>query len=117
MRTSVDHNHVWRDIPSRYGPWQTVYELFAAGSGLECGPGSALQTRADRLTDRQVNVDSTICRATSTRPVSAVRGMSQKEAPGSDTRGESIEPADHRLGRSRDGLTTKIHPACERLQL
>ncbi len=24
----------WRDLPERYGPWQTIYERFRAASGL-----------------------------------------------------------------------------------
>ena len=26
----------WRDLPERYGPWQTVYERFGAGGGRAC---------------------------------------------------------------------------------
>src|ERR1700722_2352066 len=39
-------------------------------------------------------------------------GDRQKEPPG----GVRIEPADHGLGRSRGGWTTKIHLACEQGQ-
>jgi transposase len=30
----------WRDVPARYGPWQTVYGRFAAGNATAPGPGS-----------------------------------------------------------------------------
>ncbi|MEV4734546.1 transposase, partial [Saccharopolyspora sp. NPDC049426] len=43
---------------------------------------------------------------TSTPPELAPRPDEQVEPPGD-------EPADHALGRSRGGLTTKIHLACE----
>ncbi|MGW3513341.1 transposase [Streptomyces sp. NPDC000994] len=37
----------------------------------------------------------------------------QKEPPG----GVTVEPADHGLGRSRGGLTTKLHLAVEQRQM
>ncbi len=40
------------------------------------------------------------------------KGDAQAEPPG----GVETEPADHALGRSRGGLTTKTHLACEQLQ-
>src|SRR6201999_3969090 len=40
------------------------------------------------------------------------RGSWQAEPPG----GVDDEPADHGLGRSRGGLSTKIHLACEQRQ-
>ena len=52
-------------------------------------------------------------------PKSSVRGLccglvsgagGQKEPPGG---AGAPEPADHALGRSRGGLTSKFHPACE----
>lgn len=43
----------------------------------------------------------------------AKKGDLQVEPPG----GVSVEPADHGLGRSRGGLTTKIHLACEQGQM
>jgi transposase len=42
----------------------------------------------------------------------AEKGDLQAEPPG----GVSVEPADHALGRSRGGLTTKLHLACEQHQ-
>ena len=41
-----------------------------------------------------------------------VEGGLQAESPG----GVSVEPADHALGRSRGGLTTKLHLGCEQGQ-
>jgi hypothetical protein len=38
--------------------------------------------------------------------------MGGKEPPG----GVAVEPADHGLGRSRGGLTIKLHPAVEQRQ-
>jgi transposase len=57
----------WRDVPARYGPWQTVYGLFRRwqreGSWARILTG--LQARADAggLITWDVSVDSTIARA------------------------------------------------------
>ena len=49
---------------------------------------------------------------TSTRPAPGKEGDLQAEPPG----GVRTEPADHALGRSRGGLTTKLHLGCEQGQ-
>ncbi|TDC97562.1 IS5 family transposase, partial [Saccharopolyspora terrae] len=56
--------------------------------------------------DWQVSVDSTINRAHQHAAGARRRPQAQVEPPGD-------EPADHALGRSRGGFTTKIHLACE----
>jgi len=59
----------------------------------------------------EVSVDSTICRAHQ-----HVAGARKKGAPGAGrTRpnGLAAEPDDHTIGRSRGGLTTKIHLAVD----
>jgi transposase len=57
----------WRDLPERYGPWQTVYDLFRRWSldGTWAQILASLQSIADAagLITWQVNVDSTIVRA------------------------------------------------------
>ncbi|MCT2276142.1 hypothetical protein M3G91_00780 [Micromonospora chalcea] len=58
--------------------------------------------------DWSVSVDSTISCAINTGPVPVVTGASRRTT-GWDLR----EPADHALGRSRGGWTTKTHLACE----
>ncbi|WP_457519320.1 transposase [Streptomyces sp. TE33382] len=59
-----------------------------------------------------VGVDSTVCRAHQHAAGAAKRGDFQKEPPG----GIFVEPADHGLGRSRGGPTSKIHLAVEQGQ-
>jgi transposase len=100
----------WRDVPERYGHWQSVYALFrrwqldrvwaqlwvrllgfADPAGLICW---------------QVSVDSTINRAHQHAGGARRHPERQVEPPGG-------EPADHGLGRSRGGLTTKIHLVAE----
>ncbi|MEV4757829.1 IS5 family transposase [Micromonospora sp. NPDC049559] len=106
----------WRDLPPEYGPWQTVYGLFRRWqrSGVWARILTALQARADAagLICWQVNVDSTICRAHQHAAGARRDPHAQREPAG----GLVPEPADHGLGRSRGGLTTKIHLACEQGQ-
>ncbi|MFE5207677.1 hypothetical protein [Streptomyces sp. NPDC056600] len=72
-----------------------------------------LQARADAegLITWDLRVDSTIVRAHQ-HAAGARKGDLQKEPPG----GVTTEPADHGLGRSRGGLTTKLHLAVEQRQ-
>lgn len=106
----------WRDMPARYGPWQTVYGLFRRWqrAGVWAAIVTALQARADAmgLICWQVSVDSTVCRAHQHAAGARRDGDAQKEPPG----GARAEPADHGLGRPRGGLSTKIHLACEQGQ-
>jgi transposase len=60
----------------------------------------------------QVSVDSTVCRAHQHAAGARKDGDGQREPPG----GVSAEPADHGLGRSRGGFSTKVHLACEQGQ-
>jgi transposase len=57
----------WRDVPARYGPWQTVYGLFRRWQrdGTWQRILTALQTQADArgLITWDVSVDTTITRA------------------------------------------------------
>jgi transposase len=95
----------WRDVPERYGPWQSVYTFFRRCqlAGLWARLVTALQARADARGQItwDLSVDSTIVRvhqhAAGVRRDLLVAG----------------EPADHALGRSRGGWTTKLHLACE----
>ncbi|MEU1259304.1 IS5 family transposase [Streptomyces chartreusis] len=102
----------WRDVPERYGPWDRVYDLFRRWQrdGTWARILMQLQAEADAkgLITWDVNVDSTVCRAHQR----GEKGDLQKEPPG----GVSVEPADHGLGRSRGGLTSKIHLAVEQGQ-
>ena len=59
-----------------------------------------------------MSVDSTIARAHQHAAGARKRGDLQAESPG----GVRTEPKDHALGRSRGGLTTKLHLGCEQGQ-
>ncbi len=106
----------WRDVPDCYGSWRAVYALFRwwQRAGAWAQIVTALQTRADAagLITWDVSVDSTIARAHQHAAGARRHPSQQQEPPG----GLSAEPDDHALGRSRGGLTTKIHLACEQGQ-
>jgi len=97
-------------------PWQTVYGLFRRWqrNGTWRKILTALQGRADAagLITWDVSVDSTVARAHQHAAGARRQGDLQAEPPG----GVQAEPADHGLGRSRGGLTTKVHLACEQGQ-
>jgi transposase len=103
-------------VPPAYGPWQTVYGLFRRWqrNGTWRAVLTALQGRADAagLITWDVSVDSTVARAHQHAAGARRDGDLQAEPPG----GVQAEPADHGLGRSRGGLTTKVHLACEQGQ-
>ncbi|MGW8604887.1 IS5 family transposase [Streptomyces sp. NPDC055893] len=104
----------WRDLPSRFGKWKTVHDRhrrWSADGTWEKIP-RAVQADADaegRIDWSMVSVDSTSCRA-------------HQHAAGAQSRlprvpGGGSTPVRHRedeaLGRSRGGLTCKIHLAGE----
>lgn len=113
IRWRVRVGSPWRDVPQCYGPWQTVYGLFRRWqrAGVWQRIVAGLQTRADAagLIGWDVSVDSTIARAHQHAAGARTQPERQKEPPG----GVEDEPADHALGRSRGGWTTKVHLACE----
>ena len=103
----------WRDVPELYAPWSTVYGRFRRWQrdGTWARILASLQACADAAgkIDWRVSVDSTISRVHQHAAGARRDGDRQKEPPG----GVQAEPADHALGRSRGGLTTKTHLACE----
>ncbi|MEV5843506.1 IS5 family transposase [Streptomyces sp. NPDC051985] len=102
IRTGIS----WRDLPERYGPWKTVYTRFRryALDGVFTRALQQIQARADAGGDIDwlVQIDSTI-----------VRAHQHAAATGRKGGGIGDEPDDHALGRSRGGLTTKVHLACD----
>jgi transposase len=106
----------WRDVPDCYGSWQAVYGLFRRWqrAGIWAAIVTGLQARADAagLITWDVSVDSTIARAHQHAAGARTDPHGQSEPPG----GVVTEPGDHALGRSRGGLTTKLHLACEQGQ-
>jgi len=85
----------------RDGTWRTII--------------TALQALADAAghVTWDVSVDSGTARAHQHAAGARKNSAAQQEPPGGDG---APEPADHALGRSRGGLTTKFHLACEQGQ-
>ena len=106
----------WRDVPECYGSWQAVYALFRrwqrAGVWQQILTGLQARANAAGLITWDVSVDSTIARAHQHAAGARTRPDQQTEPPG----GVIDEPDDHALGRSRGGLTTKLHLSCEQGQ-
>ncbi|MFJ9417742.1 IS5 family transposase [Streptomyces sp. NPDC101227] len=95
----------WVHLPEEYGNWRGVYNRLRmwAADGTWERVFTALMAQADADEDLKwvVSVDSTIVRA-------------HQHAAGARTEGAPVgEPDDHAIGRSRGGLTTKIHLAAD----
>nr|WP_188117303.1 IS5 family transposase [Salinispora mooreana] len=107
----------WRDVPAEYGPWQTIYGLFRRWQ--RDGTWDKILAASQAAGDAQgritwlVSVDSMTSRAHQhAAGARAQTATCKKSHPG----GVHDEPADHALGRSRGGLSTKTHLACEQGQ-
>lgn len=94
----------WIHLPQKYGNWRDVYNRLRmwAVDGTWERVFTALVAQADADDDLNwaVSVDSTILRA-------------HQHAAGARKRAPAGEPPDHAIGRSRGGLTTKIHLASD----
>jgi transposase len=100
----------WRDLPMRFGNWKTVHDRHRRWSadGTWDQILRAVQADADaegRFDWTMAGMDSTVCRA------HQHAAGARKQPP--RVPGHRSQPAHHRndegLGRSRGGLTTKIH--------
>nr|WP_251982689.1 IS5 family transposase [Streptomyces violaceusniger] len=95
----------WVHLPEKYGNWRGVYNRLRMwaidGTWERVFTALTAQADADEDLNRAVSVDSTIVRAHQ-----HAAGARNKGAPAG-------EPADHAIGRSRGGLTTKIHLAAD----
>ncbi|MFD6331238.1 IS5 family transposase [Streptomyces niveus] len=96
----------WRDLPGELGPFRTAHKRLVrwAVDGTWERILAAVLIEADAGDDVgwTVSVDSTVCRAHQ-HSAGARKGGSLGRS----------EPADHVLGRSRGGLSTKVHLASD----
>ncbi|MFB7853227.1 IS5 family transposase [Streptomyces sp. NPDC056053] len=95
----------WVHLPEKYGNWRGIYNRLRmwAVDGTWERVFTALVAQADANEDVSwaVSVDSTVVRA-------------HQHAAGARKKGPPVgEPDDHTIGRSRGGLTTKIHLAAD----
>ncbi|MFJ9714218.1 IS5 family transposase [Streptomyces sp. NPDC101234] len=127
VRTGVQ----WRDLPERFGPWETVYKRHRRWSAdgtwqMLLSKVQAAEDAAGRI-DWDVSVDSTAVRAhqhaagARKAPPAAVpqKGVGRRNEPGRSGALQTGRPAGgggqvgECLGRSRGGFTTKIHLAAD----
>ncbi|WP_416351726.1 IS5 family transposase [Streptomyces rochei] len=96
----------WRDLPDELGSFQTAHRRLIrwAVDGAWERILAAVLTAADESDDIgwTVSVDSTVCRAHQHAAGARKRGLPHR-----------AEPDDHGLGRSRGGLSTKVHLASD----
>jgi transposase len=87
----------WRDVPERYGPWESVYGLFRRWqrSGTWARILSALQARADAagLITWDVSVDSTVARAHQHAAGARKRGICRPNRPAASGTSPPITPS------------------------
>ncbi|MFF8196585.1 IS5 family transposase [Streptomyces bobili] len=106
----------WRDVPERYGPWDRIYDLFRwwqrDGTWKRILEQLHVQADVQGLITWDVSVDSTVCRAHQHAAGARKKGICSASRPVGSTPSRN----DHGLGRSRGGLTTKIHLATEQGQ-
>ncbi|MFE9368154.1 IS5 family transposase [Streptomyces sp. NPDC006978] len=100
----------WRDLPTRFGKWKTVHDRHRRWSadGTWDRILRAVQADADtegRIDWSVVSVDSTVCRVHQ-----HAAGARHRSAPVPGCRRRPVQHRpDEAMGRSRGGLTTKIH--------
>lgn len=106
----------WRDVPERYGPGGRVYDSFRRwqrdGTWQSILAELQVQSDARELITWDINVDSTVCRAHQHAAGARKTGICKMSRPAVF----GTEPDDHGLGRSRGGMTTKLHLAVEQGQ-
>ncbi|MFH8626024.1 IS5 family transposase [Streptomyces vietnamensis] len=103
----------WRDLPSRYGPWQTVYRRFAQWEkdGVWAKLLEEVQVRDDAVgtVEWTVSIDSTVARAHQ----HAAGARKKGDEAGYELEDSAAVARREALGRSRGGLTTKVHLAVD----
>ncbi|MET7295704.1 IS5 family transposase [Streptomyces griseoloalbus] len=100
-------NSPWRDLPDELGSFQTAHKRlirWAVDGTWEMVLTALLAAAdADDDIDWTVSVDSTVVRAH--QHAAGARRNGRRRTPD--------EPADHALGRSRGGLSSKVHLAAD----
>src|SRR5688500_3705632 len=92
----------WRDMPERYGPWQTCYDRFVRWrrDGTWERLLAHLQTQADARAELvwEVSIDSTVTRA------HQHAAGARRRASKADVKQGIQHPEEEALGRSRGGV-------------
>ena len=107
----------WRDIPERYGPWETVFKLFNRWR-VQGTWGRLVTSLLDELDDQgHIDhdlwcIDGSVIRASRAAAGATAEGAQPRQL-GGPKRAQMQEPPDHALGRSRGGFGTKVHLLCD----
>ncbi len=100
----------WRDLPERYGPWQTCYDRFARWrrDGTWERLLEHIQTKSDSVGEVKwiISVDSTVIRAHQ-----HAAGAPSKTSSADQKRGSVIPKRGVRT--KPRGFSTKLHLACD----
>jgi transposase len=100
----------WRDLPERYGPWQSCADRLYRWrrDGTWDRILTHAQTRSDAVGEVvwEISVDSSTARAHQ-------HASGARRLPSRPTKKGIQHPTDEGFGRSRAGLTTKFHLACD----
>ena len=102
----------WRDMPERFGPWQTVYDYYRnwRNQGTFDRIVGTLQIHLDR--QGKIDWDLWCIDGSTVRATRAAAGASKKSLTQ-----HPQEPEDHALGRSRGGFSSKFHLVTDGLGL
>jgi len=92
----------WRDLPTEFGPWETVYSRFRRWSRDGTWERLLGWLQADLQDQGELDMELWCVDGTITRAARCAGGAPKKNNP-------ENEPEDHALGRSQGGFTTKIH--------
>ncbi|MFD3730109.1 IS5 family transposase [Streptomyces sp. NPDC058632] len=102
----------WRDLPERYGPWQTVYERFARREAD--GTWATLPEQVQAREDSAGTVERTVPVGTVDRAHRHAAGAREKGRGPEDEWEDPARLAGRQaLGRSRGGLTTRARLTCD----
>ena len=93
----------WRDLPEEFGPWKTVWDLFDTWNSDGTLDEIRHRLQAAKIEAGRIDAELWCIDGThDSRGPLCGRGWKQ---------GDPDEPADHALGRSRGGFSTKLHSA------
>ena len=95
----------WRDLPAEFGPWATAWDLFDKWNADGTLDAILSHLRAARIDAGEIDGELWCIDGTVVRAAQCAAGGAKSNDPD--------EPADHALGRSRGGFSTKIHILCD----